>query len=152
MDSFRLPWRRFGIQGGIVVALLLAAAHFSSSPVVAEITPDQRLCENENSKVAKAKIDACTRMIKSGRYKGRGLSSLYQNRAEGHRATQQFDVAITDYDRAIEIDPKNAIAYLNRAETYRTIGDMNRVIADATQAHPLRQDHDVGLYGSRPCL
>jgi tetratricopeptide (TPR) repeat protein len=134
MDSIRLRWRRFGIQGGVIVALLLAAVHFSSSPVVAETNPDARLCENEDNKVAKAKIAACTRLINSKRYKGGSLSSVYQNRAEGYRGLGELDRAIPDYDRAIEINPKNAIAYLNRAETYRSIGDFNRAIADATQA------------------
>ena len=107
------------IRGGLIVALLLAAAYLLSSPVIAETTTDQSLCANEDNKVAKAKIAACTRLIKSGKYKGRNLSSVYQNRAEGYRATDAFDTAISDYDRAIELDPKNAVAYLNRAETYR---------------------------------
>ena len=44
------------------------------------------------------------------------------------------DRAIADYTRAIEIDPRDAVAYNNRGIAYRAKGDNDRAIADLAAA------------------
>jgi tetratricopeptide (TPR) repeat protein len=58
-------------------------------------------------------------------YITRGLS--YANLDEEERA-------IEDFDRAIEIDPEDAIAYLNRGSTYGALGEHERAIEDFDRA------------------
>ncbi|MGI9568857.1 MAG: tetratricopeptide repeat protein, partial [Desulfobulbia bacterium] len=46
----------------------------------------------------------------------------------------QFDEAISNYDRAIQLNPKNAAAYYNRGIAYAQLTDSGRAIADFTNA------------------
>jgi lipoprotein NlpI len=45
-----------------------------------------------------------------------------------------FERAIADYNEAIRLDPKNAVAFDNRAVAYRENGDPDRAIADCNEA------------------
>ncbi len=47
---------------------------------------------------------------------------------------QQYNQAIADYTRAIELDPRNAMAYNNRGHIYSNLGQHNQAIADYTHA------------------
>jgi tetratricopeptide (TPR) repeat protein len=46
----------------------------------------------------------------------------------------QYDQAITDYNKAIEINPRYAEAYNNRGGTYSQIGQYDQAISDCTKA------------------
>ncbi|MEE8329020.1 MAG: tetratricopeptide repeat protein [Thermodesulfovibrionia bacterium] len=46
----------------------------------------------------------------------------------------QYDKAINDYNKAIEINPKFAVAYINRGLAYRRKGQYNQAISDFNKA------------------
>jgi tetratricopeptide (TPR) repeat protein len=46
----------------------------------------------------------------------------------------EFDLAITNYTRAIEINAKYAIAYTNRCDAFRSKGELDRAIGDCDRA------------------
>jgi len=46
----------------------------------------------------------------------------------------ESDKAIADYSKAIELNPRYAIAYHNRGFVYRKIGEYDRAILDFTKA------------------
>jgi tetratricopeptide (TPR) repeat protein len=86
-------------------------------------------------------IAACTRLIASGRYKGRDLAITYRNRGyawrykgDFNRAIADYDRAIADYTEAIRLDPKNAVAYNNRGNAWGAKDDLDRAVADYDQA------------------
>jgi lipoprotein NlpI len=79
-------------------------------------------------------IAGCARAIASGRYEGKGLADLYRSRGLAWGRKRDFDRAIADYDRAIQLDPKYAFAYNNRGEAWRNRGDLDRAIADFNEA------------------
>jgi len=54
-----------------------------------------------------------------------------------------LDLAITDFDRAIELDPADALAYINRGFAYAEIGDLDRAIADYTEVLRISNDPNV---------
>ena len=54
--------------------------------------------------------------------------------AIAYRSKGENDRAIADYNEALRLDPKNAIAYANRGLAYRDKGDTDRAIADYTEA------------------
>ena len=54
----------------------------------------------------------------------------YNNRGLAFRALNRNAPAIADFDRAIEIDPHCAAAYLNRADTLVHIGRVEQALAD----------------------
>jgi tetratricopeptide (TPR) repeat protein len=83
-------------------------------------------------------------VINSGRLKGRDLGRGLQTRAEGYRGTQQYDKALADFDRAIQLEPTVAQIYGNRAELHRVMRNYDKAIADATQA--IRMDPSFNAF------
>jgi tetratricopeptide (TPR) repeat protein len=61
---------------------------------------------------------------------------------------QQFDRAIADYNKAIELDPRYAAAYNNRGYVYRQKGELDRAIADYSKAIEL-DPNDFRAYNNR---
>jgi tetratricopeptide (TPR) repeat protein len=60
----------------------------------------------------------------------------------------EFDRAMVDYDRAIELDPQNAVAYRNRAVAHCRQGDLEQALADFDRAIELDPEY-AQAYGSR---
>ncbi|MGH6754466.1 MAG: tetratricopeptide repeat protein, partial [Bradyrhizobium sp.] len=81
-----------------------------------------------------ATITACTRSIKSGKWKGPNLAAYYNNRAVAHRNKGDNDRAIADLNEAIRLDPKLAMAFNNRGAAYNEQGDNDRAVADYNEA------------------
>jgi len=44
--------------------------------------------------------------------------AFYRKRADEYVGKGEFDLAVSDYGKAIELNPKDAVAYLNRARAY----------------------------------
>jgi tetratricopeptide (TPR) repeat protein len=111
--------------------LAVAAVQFASA---APRRDDFDICYRESGDEA---IDACTRAIASGKYRGRDLAVLYSNRGSewydlgGERNLQR---AMRDHDEAIRIDPKYGAAYSNRGNVYSSLGQRERAIQDYDKA------------------
>jgi lipoprotein NlpI len=58
----------------------------------------------------------------------------YFNRGVIEKANDDFDGAIADYTRAIELDPTYAAAYSNRGSAKQAKGDLDGAIADCNHA------------------
>ncbi len=59
------------------------------------------------------------------------------NRAGAKKAAGDLDGAIADYDRAIQVDPKDAAIYNNRGLAKQTKGDLDAAIVDFNRAMQL---------------
>jgi basic membrane protein A len=62
------------------------------------------------------------------------------NRGINHQEQGQQDLAIADFDRAIELEPGLAEAYGNRGRAYAEMGDYDRAIADLNRTIELQPD------------
>lgn len=125
--------RRGACRIAMVVAAALLGGPLAGRPALADYAGDFKNCFAVET-AGQARVDACTRVINSGRLKGGGLGRALQTRAEGYRSTQQHDKALADFDRAIELEPKVAQIYGNRAELHRVMRRHEKAIADATEA------------------
>ncbi len=98
-------------------------------------------------------ISACTAIIQSGRLadKAEALSSIYQARGMAFARYQQFALALTDFDRGVEINPRDANAFYNRAVTLERKGDIDQAIRDLDEALRLRPDNPAALYERGYC-
>ena len=62
----------------------------------------------------------------------------YNNRGHARKAKGDFDGAITDYSKVIELKPDAAAGYYNRGDAKRLKGDLDGALADYNQAFELK--------------
>jgi Tfp pilus assembly protein PilF len=92
---------------------------------------DAKTCAKDSGEIA---IAACSRAIKSGRYKGHELARQYLYRGVERRLKQDYDLALADYGEAARIDNKYADAFYNRCVIYNLRGDYDHALADCSLA------------------
>ena len=79
----------------------------------------------------------------------------YFGRAEARRALGELDLALADYDLAIELDESNGAYLLGRSKTYLQLGRDEQAQTDysaATELDPALADdeHEAALAGEVP--
>jgi len=75
-----------------------------------------------------------------------GQEVIYFYRGNAYHYKDECDLAIADYDRAIELRPDYAEAYNNRGNAYAHKGDHDRAIADYDRAIQLQPDLAEAYY------
>lgn len=111
----------------VAAGSLLLAGTFESRAAA----DDAKICAKDSGELA---IAACSRAIKSGRYKGHDLARQYLNRGVERRLKQDHDLALADYGEAARIDNKYADAFYNRCVIYNIKGNCDHALADCSQA------------------
>jgi tetratricopeptide (TPR) repeat protein len=91
-------------------------------------------------------IEACTRLLKSGRFDKRNLALIYSNRANQWDRKGDFDKALQDHSEAIRTDSTYAAGYMHRGNTYARRGDFERAIADHSEAIQMDPAYANGFY------
>ena len=114
-------------------ACVIAAAPFLLVGILeGRAAPDDaKACAKESGEIA---IDACSRAIKSGRYKGRDLARQYLYRGVEQGLKQEYDLALADYGEAAKIDKKYADAFYNRCVIFNLKKQYDQAVADCGQA------------------
>lgn len=79
-------------------------------------------------------ISACTRLIQSSNATREDLATAHTKRGNAHYDKGEPDLAIADYTKAIELDPKDAQPYFNRGLAYVKKREPDPAIADFTNA------------------
>jgi tetratricopeptide (TPR) repeat protein len=79
-------------------------------------------------------LDSCAAIIASGETDKERLAAAHGNRALGFSATQNFDAAIAEMDKAIELKPEIANLYLMRGAAYRAKKDLDKAMVDIDKA------------------
>ncbi len=93
-------------------------------------------------------IEECTRVIERGA-DADSTASAYNNRGIAHYGRGQYGLAIADYTRAVELNPKYYQAYYNRGSAYYGRGQYEEselAIADYTRAIELNPKYDAAYY------
>lgn len=93
-------------------------------------------------------IQACTDEINSGLNTGRNLAVLYVNRGADYGAIGQYDNAIADFSKALELDPSNINAHDGRGAAYVLKGQYDLALADfkkVIQMDPSMADYYIGV-------
>lgn len=91
---------------------------------------------------SEASIRACTRIINAGRETSEGLAVAYYNRGTAQVSKGNYDTAIADYDRAIQLNRDFAEAYFNRGDAHSNKGDSARALIDFRVAVRLTPESD----------
>lgn len=79
-------------------------------------------------------IAACDRAIAGGKFTGRNLSYLHNDRGFLRMQKGELDQALVDLDEAIRIDASNFFAFWNRGAVYGAKSDFARAQEDFTKA------------------
>ncbi len=80
------------------------------------------------------------------------ISAPYNNRGIVYSFLGQWDNAISDFSRAIEIDPTLELAYLNRANVYRNMKQWDKAISDYTKAIGIDPENTSAISGRQNAL
>lgn len=80
------------------------------------------------------RIEMCTRIIHANVVSHGILTAFYAFRASAYADKQNFQDAIQDYTKAIELKPDFPEAFANRANLYERIGDTARASRDYERA------------------
>ena len=87
---------------------------------ISQIDRDVRMSTEKNQRVVSA--------IKES------AAKTYMKRGLARSAASEWDRAISDFSKVIEIEPLNAVAYFNRGNAQQARGEHNRAIADYDKA------------------
>lgn len=118
------------------------------------MSSDKDLCSeySNNKDKAPQAIEICTADMVSGKYKGSdskgrsGLATRYNNRGIAYGNMGDYDKAIYDHNKAIELDPTFAKAYNNRGLDYVNKEDNDRAIVDYNRAIELDPNYVLAYF------
>jgi len=117
----------------LVPILLAAASVVAFAAAIATVRTDKSAdrCFMQQGEAA---IAACTHAIRSGRFRGDELATIYDNRAIELRQRGDYDKAIADYSEAIRIDGALTGAYTGRGLAYEGKAEVEKAKADYKKA------------------
>ena len=131
-------------EAGQSAGIPTAASNVSAPPA----DNDAALCNDGEGQV---RIDACTRIIKTGRLFGKTasrseLATVYNIRGSAFSDMHRYDNAIADYEAAIGLNPQSAKAYYNRGVAYASSGRPTQAISDYDAAIRLKPGLAVAYF------
>ncbi len=85
------------------------------------------LIQLERYAEAVAVLDSCIRLAEPD---NPNLPSAYGNRASAYNALGKYREAITNYNKIIQMNPKDTLAYRYRGYSYDRIGKIEKAVAD----------------------
>ena len=126
-----------------------------------EIKPDNKFVRSSGLWDEK-KCDELIELTTSKIQEGKDVSNWYGIRAQTYQARAQIHLAkaqlklalednenaLSDFDRAIELDDKNAVFYASRAQVYMQLGNYRNALSDCNRAIEL-DDKNAVFYASR---
>jgi tetratricopeptide (TPR) repeat protein len=136
----RSVFRAKTVQKWTIAGLIGVA---SAWPVVPAAADDGELCVRGSGDAA---IEACTRLLKSGRFDKRNLALIYSSRGNQWERKGDFDKAMQDHSEAIRTDSTYAAGYMHRGNAYARRGDYDRAIADHTESIRVDPTYANGFY------
>lgn len=116
-----------------LVLLLFVPLAFADASLAQSDDVQKCALEAEASSPDRA-IDNCTTAIQSGELSDQELAIAYYNRGFAFYSKSDYDNAIRDYDRSINLQPKYAPALVRRAHAYQEKREYEGALADYEEA------------------
>src|SRR5260370_40628956 len=135
---------RRGIINGvapILILLLLGSPAAAQNPTPKKIVLENiALCNGIDRTSPEPQIDGCTAVIDSGGHTP-AAAIAYNNRGDAYTAKADYDRAVQEFNRSIEIDPNNAKPIKNRGVVYLKKGEYDLAIKNLDEAIRLNPDY-----------
>jgi len=112
---------------GIAAIALACAQPAQAAPAH---TRDLQECATQTQSLADQRIAACTKLLQSGRLKGKPLGVTYGLRGLAYLDRGDVPHAIGDLNNAIQLAPDFAPAYQNRGNAWYARGNFGQALAD----------------------
>jgi tetratricopeptide (TPR) repeat protein len=96
----------------------------------------------------KLAIQLFTDCINSGRLPKNWIAPTYYLRGKAYRSSKKFDLAIADYQKAVEADPNMDVAYYEMGAAYQELNQHAKAIEAFDKAIALKQNN-AGYYYAR---
>src|SRR5580692_10135027 len=133
------------ILAGAAAILTTAVA---ISPASAQLQAQVAWCGNMAHKFSLAmQIGGCTTLIESGKMADKPLAWSHTNRGMAYLFKGDLDRALTDFNKAVELDPTYAMALVDRGTAYDNKGDHAHAIVDFDAALKLDPKSPDALTG-----
>jgi len=138
------PGVRLGIIAGVaymfLVPLLLSRAA-QVQPIVDERLKNIEHCNRSDGEALDLRIQGCTALIDSTpKEPTLVLAIAHNNRGNAFFNKGDYNLAIKDFDSAIQLNPTYAKPFNNRGVAYQNKGDYDRAIRDFDEAIRLSPD------------
>src|SRR5882672_6459236 len=108
-----------------IFSLLLADSAAAQAP-----NRDVDHCKSKDPEIS---IAGCTALIQTGQG-GLSLDVILYYRGDGYRSTGEYDRAIQDFDRSIQLNPNSASTFINRGLAYKKKEQYDRALQDYDKA------------------
>lgn len=72
--------------------------------------------------------------------------TAYQQSADAHLVKGEYDLAVADYNKVIELNPKNAVTYLSRGLSYYYKQSYNEAISDYNKGIELAPNESMAYF------
>jgi len=69
-------------------------------------------------------------------------ATFYRARANSHIVKAEYELAVADYGKAIELSPRESMAYFNRGDSYEKMGNFQKAIDDYQKAVELDANNE----------
>jgi tetratricopeptide (TPR) repeat protein len=79
-------------------------------------------------------VAGCTRLLASRNLSDRDRAVAYVNRGNAYTQRNDYDRALTDFNEAIQLEPRYSMAYNNRGFVLKNKGDSDGAIANFSEA------------------
>lgn len=114
-----------------IVAAAAALSLLSAAPAAAASNDDVDHCQRQhtNGDIDLA-IAGCTGMIRSGDWSGRNLAPIYFQRGNAYFDKAEYDKAVHDFDKALQLKPNDPAALMDRGLAKIKLGDIDGGNAD----------------------
>jgi tetratricopeptide (TPR) repeat protein len=141
-------------KGAPVLPCLLArvSANTDCYANLRAISPDS-VDQCFHSTVLDRSIRSCSTIIQSGRLDSQPdrLSVIYQARGVAFGNYGQFDLALLDFDKAVQLNPNNVEILYDRAVTLERKGTLDDAILDLDKVLQLQPDYKQAVYERAVC-
>lgn len=125
-------WRLF-VYMGLLFLFILISPHSQA----AELPEEMRLLEKGKQLMAAGELKLAVLALTES-IAAKPTDWAYMNRGKAYLMLKDYDKALSDCSKAIELNPQDAFNYFNRSTIYREQFKLASAIADITQALQLK--------------
>lgn len=139
--------RRSRYHGALLMLATLVSLMGSAAPTWANAIDDNNDCYDQfRGGDRRLAIYYCSRAIQSGELDPPDLVAALINRGVAYKSTGNLEMAVIDYTSALDIAPKDAVLWANRANAHREMKQFNPALSDINRALELNPERATSYY------